>query len=244
MSFAITGTVLAVGGSIYSANKQSSAATDAANTQANAARDANATQLEMFNRSADMQAPWRQAGSNALSQIQGALGGQEWSRPFDASMMRADPGYQFRLDQGGKALQRQLSAGGKYFSGGALKEMQGYTQGLASQEFGNAFNRFQTDRQNRLNPLMSLAGLGQGSAAQVGSQGVAVGNSIGNNLMAAGDAQAAGRIGSANAQAGMFNNLYGFMKQNPWNVYSGTNAPISASTPTIVNNGWQGGDWG
>ena len=226
-------------GSVISGSMQADAAENAANTQAQAARDANATQLDMFNRSADMQAPWRQAGSNALNQIQNQLSSANWNTPFDASMMQADPGYQFRMDQGQKALQRQLSAGGKYFSGGALKDMQGFTQGLASQEFGNAFNRFQTDRQNRLNPLMGLAGLGQTSASQVGSQGVYTGNSIGNNLMAAGDARAAGTIGASNAQTGMFNNLYGFMR--PSNLYSGTNAPITASQPSTVNGGWVNG---
>ena len=221
MSFAIAGTVIGAGVGLYSANKQAGAARDAAGMQAQSAADANQLQREMYDQSRNDQTPWRNAGSNALTKIQEQLNGAEWSKPFDASMMQADPGYQFRLDQGQKALNRQLSAGGKYFSGGALKDMQGYTQGMASQEFGNAFNRFQTDRQNRMNPLMSMAGLGQSSASQMGQQGMQTGALMGNNLMSGASASAAGVMGAANAQTSGLNNLYGFMKQAPWKVGSG-----------------------
>ncbi len=215
MSFAIAGTVIGAGVGLYSANKQANASSDAANLQAQSTRDANQLQRYMYDQSRADQTPWRDAGTNALTRIQGQLSGSEWNSPFTAQSMQIDPGYQFRMGEGQKALQRQLSAGGKYFSGGALKDMQGYTQGIASQEYGNAFSRFQTDRHNRLNPLMSVAVLGQSSAGRMGDQGLVTGHAMGNNLMSGAGAQAAGVMGSANAQTAGLNNLYGFMKQMP-----------------------------
>lgn len=54
----------------------------------------------------------------------------------------ADPGYAFRKAEGEKALQARQLASGNFFSGGALKEATDFNSGLASQEYGNAFNRY------------------------------------------------------------------------------------------------------
>src|SRR3954467_1522347 len=59
---------------------------------------------------------------------------------FDPSKVTADPGYQFRIDQGLQALQRSQRATG--ISGGAqLKAINDYAQGAASQEYQNAYGR-------------------------------------------------------------------------------------------------------
>jgi hypothetical protein len=55
--------------------------------------------------------------------------------------LQADPGYQFRLSEGLKALDRQAAARGGLISGGALKASQRYGQDMASQEYGQAYNR-------------------------------------------------------------------------------------------------------
>lgn len=60
---------------------------------------------------------------------------------FTAPTITDDPGYQFRLEQGQKALERNLAAQGKYLSGAALKELTEYGQGMASQEYGAAYQR-------------------------------------------------------------------------------------------------------
>lgn len=54
----------------------------------------------------------------------------------------ADPGYAFRKAEGDKALQAKQLASGGFFSGGALKEAADFNSGLASQEYGNSFNRY------------------------------------------------------------------------------------------------------
>jgi hypothetical protein len=92
--------------------------------------------------------------------------------------------------------------GGGMISGNALKGAQDYTQGLASTEFGNAFNRFQTGRTNIYNTLAGIAGLGQTSLGQTTTAGTQAAGNIGANIANAGAAQAGGIVGSANALAG------------------------------------------
>jgi hypothetical protein len=111
----------------------------------------------------------------------------------------ADPGYGFRLAEGQKALDRQAAARGGLISGGALKAAQRYGQEMGSQEYTNAFNRYQTERQARLNPLQSLAGVGQTSVAQLGAAGQAMATGVGEAGAAAAQARASGYMGGANA---------------------------------------------
>jgi hypothetical protein len=73
---------------------------------------------------------------------------------------------------------------------------------LASQEYQNAFNRFQIERAARLNPLQSMMGSGQSAAnVMTGAAGQA-GQNIGQMQLGAGQARASGYVGSANALAG------------------------------------------
>lgn len=83
-----------------------------------------------------------------------------------------DPGYAFRLSEGLKAVDRQAAARGGLISGAALKASQRYGQDMASQEFQNAFNRFQTTRANTLAPYQQLQGVGMDAArGQAGAYG-------------------------------------------------------------------------
>ena len=245
MAFAIAGTVIGVGASLLNGQSQANAARDAASTQADATKYASDQQMAMFNKANELQAPWRNAGAGALAQINQLLGSNEWQKPFGMDQFQADPGYQFRMSEGQKGLDRRAIAGGKFFSGGALKDMTRFGQDMASQEYGNAFNRFQTDRSNRLNPLMSMAGLGQNSAQSLGNMGLSTAGQIGNNAMMGASANAAGIMGSANANTNTMNSIYGLLRGMPqFSTRPGGNAPISVSTPTYTNPGWQGGDWG
>lgn len=74
---------------------------------------------------------------------------QNWNRDFAISDYEADPGYAFRLAQGTKALENTAAARGNQLSGATLKAMSEYNQGQASQEYQNAYNRFNID-QNKL----------------------------------------------------------------------------------------------
>jgi hypothetical protein len=218
VSFAITVGALGVGASLYSSNKAAGAAQDASSAQLQGTRESNDLQRSMYDQSVQRQQPWLDAGRGALGQVQNRLLSPEWNQAFGMEQFQQDPGYQFRQQEGEKAMQRRFSAGGRLFSGGAIKDFAGYNSGLASQEFGNAFNRFQTDRQARLNPLMQMAGLGQGSAQQVGQQGMQMASQIGQNTMAGADASAAGIMGANNARTAGMNNLYGFLQKKPWEM--------------------------
>ena len=60
---------------------------------------------------------------------------------FDAEDLQKDPGYQWRLNQGNKAVERSAAAGGMLGSGKTLKGLQRWSQGLASQEYDRAYGR-------------------------------------------------------------------------------------------------------
>ncbi len=123
-------------------------------------------------------------------------------RRFTMDDYLEDPGYQFRLQQGEQAINRAAAAAGRYDSGRALKDLGEFNSGMASQEFGNAYNRWNNDQTNIFNRLSGVAGTGQqatNSLAQLGQNAAA---NIGNIQLQAGNAAAAGKIGSANAWGG------------------------------------------
>lgn len=123
---------------------------------------------------------------------------------FKAGM---DPGYQWRLQQGAQGVMNTAAAGSGALSGPALKALMEYNQGAASQEYGAAFNRFQTQQGNIFQRLTSMASMGQNAAAGVGNQAVSTGGNIGANIVGAANAGAAGQIGAANAYGGALSDL-------------------------------------
>jgi hypothetical protein len=191
-----------VGSSLIGASASSSAA----DTQAAAADRAAELQREQFERQVELQAPFREAGVRALPELEAA------SRytPFGMQQFTADPGYGFRLAEGQKALDRQAAARGGLISGGALKAAQRYGQEMGSQEYTNAFNRYQTERQARLNPLQSLAGMAQTSTGQLGAAGQAYASGAGEAMGQAAQARASGYMGGANALSQGLSNYMGY----------------------------------
>jgi hypothetical protein len=175
----------------YSSNKASKA-------QQQAQREASAAEERMFNRQVELQEPFRQAGVNALPEL------VEASRytPFGMEQFQADPGYGFRLKEGLRALESSAAARGGLLSGNAMRGITRFGQGLASEEFGNAFNRYQTERAARLNPLQSLVGLGQTSANTLGSAAGQYGQTMAQNAAQMGNIRASGYVGQANALTG------------------------------------------
>lgn len=131
-----------------------------------------------------------------------------------------DPGYQWRLQQGAQGVMNQAGAGSGSLSGPALKALMEYNQGAASQEYNNAFNRFQTQQGNIFQRLTSMAGMGQNAAAGVGNQAVATGSNIGANIVGGANAAAAGQIGQANAWGSALSDLgaagmWAYMNKQP-----------------------------
>jgi len=105
--------------------------------------------------------------------------------------LEQSPGFQFRLGEGLKALERSAAARGTLLTGGTLKGLQRYAQDYASGEYGQ-----------RVNQLSNLAALGLNAAGGAGNAASSYGQSGGDLLTQAGNAQAAGQVGAANAWAG------------------------------------------
>lgn len=162
-------------------------------------------------------------------------------KPFSMADFQVDPGYQFRLDQGNKALQNMAAATGNLNSGRALKDAMNFSSGLASQEYGNAYNRynndyitgyntFNTNQNNIYNKLAALAGMGQSSASSLAGVSQNYGAQVGNNLAQGANASAAGTVGQANAWnqgIGSAANALGNYAYNRGSGYSGAFQPTA-----------------
>ena len=148
---------------IGSALLGSRSSSQAANVQAQAADRAADVQREIFERQVELGRPYREAGEAALNKLIPLA--TEYT-PFGMQQFQQDPGYAFRLSEGQKALERSAAARGGLLGGATGKALTRYGQEMGSQEYQNAFNRYQAERQARLNPLQSLAGGGQTTSQQ------------------------------------------------------------------------------
>jgi hypothetical protein len=200
----MAGTALASG--LIGAN----AAKSGASAQANAANQAAQLQQQQYEQTRADQAPFREAGVNALGKLQGMAD----YKPFSMNAFTQDPGYGFRLSEGQKALDRSAAARGGLISGGALKAAQRYGQDMGSQEYQNAFNRYQTERQATLSPYMTLAGFGTGANAANAQAGQNYASNVGNLMTGGAAAQAAGGVGAANAVTGAVSQYLNYNQGN------------------------------
>jgi hypothetical protein len=156
---------------------------------------------------ADM-APWREAGKAALTQIQTGIA----DGSFDPSNFEfeADPGYEFRKEEGARALERSAAARGNLFSGATGVALTRYNQEFASNEYDRAYNRAAQAKTTNFNTLASVAGVGQRATettAAAGQQATGqiiaannnIGNAFANGAMAQGNAwaNAASNVGSS-----------------------------------------------
>lgn len=195
----------AVAGGAMSAN----ASKKAAKTQAQSTDRASQIQWDMYDQTRKDLDPYNQAGQKVLGELtSAATNGNSYSgTPFK---FEESPSYQFRKQQGMDGIQSQAAAGGGLLSGATLKALNNYNSDLASQEYQQAFNNWQSldnnaysrytnDQNNRFNRLYTLAGMGQNAAAQTGNAGMQTGQAVANNTMAGANASAAGQIGQANA---------------------------------------------
>lgn len=217
---------LGLGGAIM----QSGAAKDAAQMQADASRYAADQQRQMYEEQRSDQQPWRQAGVGALSQMQDPY----FQQNFSMSDFQQDPGYQFRMDQGMKALQASAAARGGLMSGNMGQALAQYGQDYASNEYQNAYNRFTNNQATRFNRLASIAGVGQAANSAVGAAGQNYANSVGGLMTGAANAGAAATIGSANAWSGALSGIGN-------NVTNGVMMNRYAPSPAPSPGGYGGG---
>lgn len=189
MTFWVAGSV------VVSGYLGSEAAGDAADVQAGAANRAADLQYKQYQENVARQKPFYDVGVNALPELVVA----SKYTPFSMDQFQQDPGYAFRIKEGQKRLDRSAAARGGLISGAALKAATEYGQEMGSQEYMNAFNRYQTERAARLNPLQSLAGMSQTTANTLGTAGQNMASNVGEAQQSAAAARASGYVGQANA---------------------------------------------
>lgn len=150
-----------------------------------------------------------------------------FTKPFDVQSFyqNLDPSYFFRLQQGQQAVVNGNAAGSGALSGSAMKDLMNYNQNAASEEYGNAYNRYQTTQGNIFQRLAALAGLGQSAAAGVGANGVALAGNAGQAIQNAGSAAGAGIVGGANAVSNGLTNYAGYQYLNQPKQWGGSPMP-------------------
>lgn len=181
------------------------------------------TMADVYGRNREILEPFRRTGESALPGLrEGVAEDGEFNTPFNADTfdLYKDPGFNFRLEQGRKAIEAGANAGGIRFSGATLKALSNYNQDAASQEYGSAFNRYQDDTQGRFNRVSDVAGIGERAARDE----VQAGSDYGQNLarleqttaaqiadleQQAADAEASGDIAQANSINDMISGILG-----------------------------------
>lgn len=188
-------------------------------------------QREIFSQQRADAAPWRDIGAQALTKLQqGVQAGRftpgEFTFDFNFNPnvdLEADPGYQFRRQEGINALDASAAARGRLQSGAQARAVSRYGSDLASQEYGAAYNRAygaETDRYNRemqnalntyqlnagnreqqFNQLASLANVGQVANQQTAAARGQMAQSVGQSTTATGNAIAQGALQTGNALA-------------------------------------------
>lgn len=155
---AVVGAAVSVVGG-YLSNKS-------ANKGANAAADGQMASVREQQRQYDQtrqdMMPWLDAGRFGLNRLTALAGG-------DFSGFYNSPEYAFTRDQGLQSLERGAAARGGMYSGGADADRMKFAAGLASQEYGNHWNR-----------LAGLSGVGQSTAGSLGQFGANAATNIGN----------------------------------------------------------------
>ena len=176
----------AIGGALGGAidgNESGQAASSAAGAANTGAQQQIDLQRRMYEEGVARQQPFYQAGVNALpGYLQGIGQGGELVRGFTQADYQADPGYAFRLAEGQKALDRQAAARGGLISGAALKAAGRYGQEMASQEFGNAYNRFRDTQGLRRNALAGVVGFAPTAAGSMTTSGQNYATNAGNAM--------------------------------------------------------------
>jgi len=206
----------------------SSAANRAGQMQADATGEAARLQYRQYQEDVARQKPFYDVGVNALPELVEA----SKYTPFGMDQFQADPGYAFRLSEGTKALERSAAARGGLLSGGTGKALTRFGQEMGSQEYTNAFNRYQSERTARLQPLQAMTGMGQSTAQQIGQQGQQMSSNVGDAITSGAAARASGYVGTANALTGGLNTYLNYSSsQNIANALAGNNPAYARGMP-------------
>lgn len=191
------GALIGAGASLLGGFMSSSASKKAARASADAANRATDLQRYMYDTSRADQMPWLEAGKSALSTYMGQLDGTG-----DPNAFKTTPGYDWRVKEGEKGVTSNLAALGMKNSGKALKALESFRQGIASEEYGKWMDR-----------IGGVAGQGQQTSNSMAGYSANAANSMANTIQDAGAARASGYVGSSNALTQGFNSAANFLGQ-------------------------------
>lgn len=174
---------------------------------------ANKIQKELYDEGKERLAPYLEEGEISFKDLIGLIKNSKNFSDADGKFQghsgvlgetdfKKDPGYDFRMKEGQKAIERMAAANGRLNSGATMKELQRYGQNMASNEYQNAYNRFNSDYTNaynrynfdqsrNLNNMRSLVNYGMDANNALMGLNSRYGNSTANNAMALGNAGAA-----------------------------------------------------
>jgi hypothetical protein len=140
------------------------------------------------------------------------------NRAFSINDFWQDPvtqlGYQSGLDLGTKALYNASPLTTGRDSGAALKELTKFGQDYAGSKAGDSQARFEGNKSNVFNRLMAMIGGGQVSNQVTAGAGTNMANNVSNLVSGQGNADAAARIGQANAFTGALGNISNWWQQS------------------------------
>lgn len=172
---------------LLGASKASKSAKKAAQLQAQSAKDAMNQNQRYYDTARTDLAPYRQFGTEALTRLSDLN-----NTPFQ---FEQEPGYQYRLNEGEKGISRMTAAGSLPSGGATLKALNRFNQDYASNEYGNAYNRWADNRNNLINQV----GIGYGAAGAGANHGMNYAGMNSDLITGAGNARAAGTVASGNA---------------------------------------------
>ena len=203
------------------------AISNAAGTQAAAGQNAQNLIQGLYTQQGQIQAPYQQLGNQAVNTL-GSLGSGTYNtlnpdgtvastgtgsgyltNQFNNTDLNAQlaPNYAFQLQQGQGQAQNAANVGGGLLSGNTLQGLNTYTQNYAQGAYQNAFNNYQTQRQNIYSNLAGQAGIGQTANQQLSSLGGQLANTYGNVTTGLAASQAAATTAQAVNNANLLSNL-------------------------------------
>jgi hypothetical protein len=179
----------------YGASKQAGAAQSASQLQYQATQNAADQQRQMFDILNAQQAPYRQAGTEALTNIKSML--PYFTKQVTAEDLRSIPGFEFGLNQGTGAAGQAMNVG----SPGSNVNM-ARTKFATDYATNVGLPQYISQRTGIYNTLADIAKIGQGATGQTSTLGQNVASNIGQLGVGGASALGAGQVGAANAMAG------------------------------------------
>jgi hypothetical protein len=194
----IEAALIGAGASLLGGSLASRSAGKAADTQAASQDAAIQEQRRQYDQTREDLSQYRQVGGNALQQLYGQIG-----QDVTPQEVMQDPGYQFGMDQGLQALARRQSAMGGRVSGQAMKAATQFGTNYATTGYNSAYQR----RQDRLNRLAAIAGIGQTATGASAAAGGNSANAISSMLMQGGQNQGAAQLAQGNIWGNAANDI-------------------------------------